>query len=138
MKYISWIIVIFLIGGLIGVRVLESKLFYDPFLGYFKDSSSSFPLFEWSTLILSHFFRFFLNFVFSIGIIYFLFQNKKWMIQAGILICLSFVLFFPIYIYCLYTEFEFGKLFAFYIRRIVIHPIPLLIIIPIFYYNNKK
>ena len=86
----------------------------------------------------SHILRFLLNLIFSLGVIYFLFLNKKWTIQTGGLIILSFIFFFPIYLYCLYSHFEFGELFTFYIRRIIIQPIPLLVLIPMFYYLKKK
>lgn len=138
MKNIKWLFVIFFTLGLIGVRVLESKIFYDPILAYFKSQNAPFPQLEWVPLIMHHIFRFLLNLIFSLGVIHSLFLNKKWTFQAGILIILSFLIFFPIYLYCLYTELSFGELFTFYMRRIVIQPITLLLLIPIFYYNNKK
>lgn len=131
-----WIFLGLCVLGLIGVRVVESQLFYDPILAFFKDGKSPFPAIEWSKIILHHIFRFSLNLIFSLGIIYFAFLNKKWVAQAGILIILSFLIFFPIYLYCLYSEFEFGRLFGFYIRRMVIQPILLLIILPLFYYRQ--
>lgn len=131
-----WIFLGLCVLGLIGVRVVESQLFYDPILAFFKDEKSPFPTIEWGKIILHHILRFSLNLIFSLGIIYFAFLNKKWVAQAGILIILSFLIFFPIYLYCLYSEFEFGRLFGFYIRRMVIQPIPLLIILPLFYYRQ--
>lgn len=136
MKYLKWIGVVFFTLCLIGVRVMETKIFYDPFLDFFRSTYKTFPQFEWSDIIISHFFRFSLNLIFSLGIIHFLFLNKRWTLQAGLLIISSFIIFFPIYIYCLYTHFEFGELFAFYVRRIVIQPIPILILIPLFYYRK--
>ncbi|MDO4762873.1 MAG: exosortase F system-associated protein [Flavobacteriaceae bacterium] len=137
MKNLNWIWVGIFICCLIGVRVLESDIFYDPFLNYFKTSHSPFPEFEWGRIIISHIFRFFLNFIFSLEIIHFLFKNEKWTFQAGVLILSCLAIFFPIYLYCLYTEFQFGELFAFYIRRIVIQPIPVLLLVPIFYYRKS-
>lgn len=136
MKNIKWFFVAFFTLCLVGVRVLESKIFYDPILIYFKSQNTPFPELKWIPLIMSHLFRFLLNFIFSLGVIHSLFLNKKWTFQAGILILLSFVIFFPIYLYCLYTEFSFGELFTFYIRRIIIQPITLLLLVPIFYYRQ--
>ena len=139
MNKINGILVALCIIGLVGVRVLESKIFYDPFLKYFASTSSNpaFPHFEWGKLITSHLFRFLLNLIFSLGIVHFLFLNKKWTFQAMVLITLSFILFFPIYLYSVYTEFSFGNLFSFYIRRFVIQPLPILLIVPLFYYRKN-
>lgn len=132
---IRWIFLGLCVLGLISVRFVEDHLFYDPILIFFKDETIPFPTIEWGNIILHHIFRFSLNLLFSLGIIYFAFLNKEWTLQAGILIIASFLIFFPIYLYCLYSEFDFGRLFGFYIRRMVIQPIPLLIILPLFYYR---
>ena len=138
MKHWNWIGVALCVAVLIGVRYLENVLFYDPFLDYFANiSNPAFPHFEWERLIGSHIFRFLLNLIFSLGIVHFLFLNKKWTIQAMVLITLSFALFFPIYLYSVYTEFSFGNLFSFYIRRFVIQPLPILLIVPLFYYRKN-
>ena len=139
MKHWNWIGVALCVAGLIGVRYLENILFYDPFLKYFASTSSNpaFPQFEWTRLIGSHLFRFLLNLIFSLGIVHFLFFNKKWTFQAMVLITLSFIIFFPIYLYSVYTEFSFGNLFSFYIRRFVIQPLPILLIVPLFYHRKN-
>ena len=138
MNKIKWLLVALCILGLVGVRVLESKIFYDPFLDYFANTgNSAFPQFEWGRLIGSHIFRFLLNLIFSLGIVHFLFLNKKWTFQAMVLITLSFIIFFPIYLYSVYTEFSFGNLFSFYIRRFVIQPLPVLLIVPLFYHRKN-
>ena len=138
MNKIKWLLVALCIIGLVGVRVLENKIFYDPFLDYFANiGNPAFPHFEWARLIGSHLFRFLLNLIFSLGIVHFLFLNKKWTFQALVLITLSFILFFPIYLYSVYTEFSFGNLFSFYIRRFVIQPLPILLIVPLFYYRKN-
>jgi len=139
MKHWNWIGVALCVAELIGVRYLENVLFYDPFLKYFASTSTNpaFPQFEWTRLIGSHLFRFLLNLIFSLGIVHFLFLNKKWTFQAMVLITLSFIIFFPIYLYSVYTEFSFGNLFSFYIRRFVIQPLPILLIVPLFYYRKN-
>ena len=103
----------------------------------YGSSNPAFPHFEWARLIVSHIFRFLLNLIFSLGIVHFLFLNKKWTFQAMVLITLSFIIFFPIYLYSVYTEFSFGNLFSFYIRRFVIQPLPVLLIVPLFYHRKN-
>lgn len=139
MKILSWFFALLGVLGLVAVRMLEDKIFYDPFLSYFHvaNSSAKMPDFVWGKLILSHIFRFILNLVFSCVIIYFMFKNKQWTIQAGILMILVFAVTFPLYLYCVSDDFKVGNLFSFYIRRFVIQPLILLLIIPLFYYRKQ-
>ena len=138
MKILNWFLVILGIFGLISVRMLEDKIFYDPFLEFFHRSNknATFPGFEWGTLIVSHFFRFALNLFFSAVIVQFIFKNKQWTIQAVVLMLIVFAITLTLYLYCLHTKFEIGYLFSFYMRRFVIQPLILLLIIPIFYYRK--
>ena len=139
MKILNFILVFAGILGLISVRFLEDKIFYDPFLEFFKAEYkvAQVPDFIWGKLILSHFFRFALNLIFSAIVVHFMFLNKKWTIQAVFLMSVAFLFFFPIYLWCLYSKMEIGYLFTFSVRRFVIQPIILLLIIPIFYYRKK-
>ncbi|WP_374458484.1 exosortase F system-associated protein [Chryseobacterium taeanense] len=138
MKIINWLFIIAGISGLIGVRALEDRIFYDPFLDYFHEANKNmaFPDFDWGKLIVNYLFRFILNLLFSCVVIHFWFNNKKWTVQGGALILIIFGITFPIYLYCIYTHFEIGYLFSFYMRRFVIQPLILLLIIPMFYYRR--
>lgn len=136
---LRWILVLIGFLGLIGIRVLEDIVFYDPFLMFFKsaDHSAVVPDFHWGKLVISYLFRFGLNTLFALMIIHFLFLKKEWTKQAFVLIILIFAIVFPIYLFCIKDRFEFGYLFSFYIRRFVIQPLTLLLIVPIFYYRKK-
>lgn len=139
MKNLNWILVILGILGLISVRILEDRIFYDPFLNYFHEANKNlpFPDFEWGKLIPGYIFRFILNLLFSCVVIHFWFRNKQWTIQGAVLITIIFAITFPIYLYCIYDRFEIGYLFSFYMRRFVIQPLTLLLIIPMFYYRKQ-
>ena len=139
MKILNFVLVFAGILGLISVRFLEDKILYDPFLEFFKADYkvAQVPDFIWGKLMLSHFFRFALNLIFSAIVVHFMFLNKKWTIQAVFLMAVAFLFFFPIYLWCLYSKMEIGSLFTFSVRRFVIQPIILLLIIPIFYYRKK-
>ena len=139
MKILNFILVFAGILGLISVRSLEDKIFFDPFLEFFKADYkvAQVPDFIWGKLMLSHFFRFALNLIFSAIVVHFMFLNNKWTIQAVVLMAVAFLFFFPIYLWCLYSKMEIGYLFTFSVRRFVIQPIILLLIIPIFYYRKK-
>ncbi|WP_175620198.1 exosortase F system-associated membrane protein [Chryseobacterium schmidteae] len=139
MKILSWLLIIVGVFGLVGVRMLEGQIFYDPFLNYFHEGNKniSFPEFEWGKLIISHIFRFALNLFFSCVIIHFLFKNKEWTVQGAVLISIIFAITFPIYLYCISDRFDIGYLFSFYMRRFVIQPLILLLIVPLFYYRKQ-
>ncbi|UZT96613.1 exosortase F system-associated protein [Chryseobacterium fluminis] len=139
MKILNWFFIFTGLCGLIGVRAFEGSLFYDPFLDYFHevDKNLPFPFFEWGKLILGYLFRFGLNLFFSCVIIHFIFKNRQWTMQGAILMMIIFVITFPIYLYCIADRFEIGYLFSFYMRRFVIQPLILLLIIPMFYYRRQ-
>jgi len=139
MKILNWILVFAGILGLVSVRFLEDKIFYDPFLEFFKGDYkvSQIPDFIAWKLLLSHIFRFLLNLFFSAVVVHFMFLNKKWTLQAIALMTIAFLFFFPIYLWCLFSKMEIGYLFTFSVRRFVIQPIVLLLVIPIFYYRKK-
>lgn len=138
MKLLKWFLVALGVFGLIAVRMLEDRLFYDPFQAYFHlaNEHAIFPNFEWSPLIFGYIFRFFLNLALSTFIVHIIFNNKRWTLQAAVLIIVVFLITFPIYLYCIHTRFEIGYLFSFYMRRFVIQPLILLLIIPLFYYRS--
>lgn len=139
MRLLNWVLVFAGILGLISVRFLEDKIFYDPFLNFFKADYkvAQIPEFEIVKLIISHVFRFLLNLFFSAIVVQFMFLNKKWTLQAIALMTITFLFFFPIYLWCLFSKMEIGYLFTFSVRRFVIQPIILLLIVPIFYYRKK-
>ena len=138
MKILNWIIVILGIFGLIGVRMMEDRLFYDPFLDYFHlaNKDAAFPDFVWFKLVLNYLFRFLLNLILSAVVVHFIFKNKQWTVQAMVLMLIVFAITFPLYLYAISTKFEIGYLFSFYMRRFVIQPLILLLIIPMFYYRK--
>lgn len=139
MKYLIRFYIVIGVLGIFSVRIFEDTLFYDPFLNYFHEATKNtiFPDFDWMKLIFSHLFRFVLNLLFSCLIIHFIFKNKSWTVQGAILIAIIFAITFPIYLYCVSDRFEIGYLFSFYIRRFVIQPLILLLIIPLFYYRRQ-
>ncbi|MGA9211684.1 exosortase F system-associated membrane protein [Kaistella sp.] len=139
MKIVKWLFVALAIFGLIGVRMMENQLFYDPFQAFFHlaNKHAPFPDFNWFLLVLNYLFRFLMNLLLSAAVVYLIFKNKQWTLQAIILMLIVFVITFPIYLYCIHAKFEIGYLFSFYMRRFVIQPLILLLIIPLFYYRKR-
>ncbi len=138
MKILNWLFAAIAIFGLIAVRMVEDQLFYDPFQAFFHlaNKHAEFPAFEWTPLIMNYLFRFGLNLILSAAVVYFIFKNKQWTLQAIVLMLIVFAITFPLYLYCIHTQFDIGYLFSFYMRRFVIQPLILLLIIPLFYYRK--
>lgn len=139
-NWVKYIIVACLIFCLILVRRFETELFYDPFLAYFKGDfyNSAFPEYDLSKISLNIIFRYFLNSLISLGIIWFLFSKRDYVKFSAIVMIAFLIIMLPVYIYFIETEFSLGKNMGFYIRRFLIQPILLLVLIPAFYYQNQK
>jgi len=131
--------VLILVLLLILLRAFASIIFYDPFINYFKNDflTGSFPVYNTTNLLLSTFARYAINFVISLLIIYVLFQNKSQLFFVSKFYGVAFLLLISIYFFQLNVELSNGYLLSFYVRRLLIHPIFLLVLIPAFYYQNR-
>ena len=123
---------------LVLVRAFAMTLFYDPFIHYFKNDFllGSFPLYDSSKLFLSTLFRYSINMLLSLAILYVIFKNKQQFIFSIKFYGLAFIVLIGIYFFQLNSEFSNGYLLSFYIRRLLIHPVFLLILLPAFYYQK--
>jgi len=134
------IIILGLFFMLMLVRAFATRLFYDPFILYFKNDYlyKAIPVFVTSKLFLNIFFRYLLNFIFSLIILYVAFQKRS-VIQFSILFyTITFVVFMLAFYILLQSGFNKGYLLAFYIRRFLIHPLFVLILLPAFYFQEKE
>lgn len=124
---------------LIAIRAFEDTLFYDPFLDYFHLEYAHLPLpkFNMIKLFFGLGFRYYLNSIVSLGILYLLFKDSQiakfsillYMILGSILL-ISFI-------FVLTFFGEENKMMLFYIRRFIIQPIFLILFIPAFYYQKR-
>ena len=71
--------VIFLFGLLFMIRAFEENLFYDPLIVYFQNDYlyKAVPKIDTWHLIVDMFFRYTLNSIISLAIIYLIFRKKK-------------------------------------------------------------
>ena len=127
-----------LIALLVIIRAFEDELFYDPFLNYFKDEYVNLPLPEIQTvkLFFSLGFRYYLNSMISLGLLYLIFKDTKIIKFSTVL----FILFGSILMISFFFVLKIGnpesKMTLFYIRRFIIQPIFLILFIPAFYYQK--
>ncbi|WP_414000211.1 exosortase F system-associated membrane protein [Flavobacterium sp. W1B] len=120
------------------VRAFEDYLFYDPFLSYFRSDFSglSLPSYSPIKLFFGLLFRYSLNCLISIALIYALFKDVS-MAKFALFL---YLLFFLILIFCFYAIIYFygetNNLMLFYVRRFLIQPLFALLFIPAFYYQK--
>ena len=83
-------------------------------------------------------FRFLLNDAFAIGLIYALFQERKYVVFSLYVQVVGMVLFlFPYFILKIYWPRYNGPLISF-LHRLILNPTLLMLLIPAFYYQRKK
>ncbi|WP_281764190.1 exosortase F system-associated membrane protein [Neptunitalea lumnitzerae] len=135
----TYILVGLLFLFLVAIRAFENVLFYDPFTAYFEGNflKKNYPDFNGLHLFLSLLFRYALNAVISLGVLYLLFRNKAYTKVSLYIFIGAFVLLCPVYFVLLSGSSD-NYLLTFYIRRFLIHPVFVLILIPAFYYQQKK
>ncbi|MGA9638778.1 exosortase F system-associated membrane protein [Flavobacterium sp.] len=120
------------------IRAFEHELFYDPFLGYFEGDfhNQPLPLYNSIQLFLSLGFRYGMNMIISLVLMYVVFKQTEMIRFVSLLYLLFFVLlvicFFGIIYFCGASN----NLILFYIRRFLIQPIFVLLFIPAFFYQK--
>lgn len=128
----------FLVVLLALVRFFEHDLFSDPLLEFYHSefSYSDPPQFKVLQVIATTSWRFFINTIISLAIIWVAFPSRK-----TLLFCIGFYAFafvvllstFWFYITDMQAD---NYLIVFYIRRFLIQPIFVLILLPAFYYQQ--
>ena len=134
------VLIIVLITLLLLIRAFEAKLFYDPFLDYFKSVYYNLPIPEINNfeLFTGLFLRYFLNSSISLAIIYVLFKDVDAIKFAAILYLIFFIILVAAFFFILLNNGEANKMGLFYIRRFLIQPLFLLLFLPAFYYQKQK
>lgn len=137
-KSVKFILIFLLVSLLFVIRAFESDLFYDPLIVYFQNDYLYTKMPEINTwkLVIDTLLRYILNSLITIGIIQVAFEKKRFVKFAGFFLMLAFIILIVIYVFLLRNQFESGYLFPFYIRRFLIHPLFLLLLLPAFYYHK--
>ncbi|MAC87053.1 MAG: exosortase F system-associated protein [Gammaproteobacteria bacterium] len=138
-KTIRIIITVLLIVLLFLVRAFEEQLFYDPLNSYFQNDYlyKKIPSLDRWNLLLHLFYRYIINSLISLAIIHLVFRNKKIIKFSQLFFTISFLVLIVAFFFSLRNNLEGGYIFTFYIRRFLIQPLFLLILLPAFYYHKK-
>lgn len=139
-KFVRYMLVAILIFGLILVRKFEEILFYDPFLAFFKTSFSgkTLPDYDLVKVCFFVFLRYLMNSLLSLAIIACLFWDGQKVKFSAWVLGVAFLILLPIYVWAIESQFSIGENFGFYIRRFLIQPLFLLLLIPAFYYQDYQ
>jgi exosortase F-associated protein len=134
------VLAILLVALLALIRAYEDHLFYDPLLNYYKSDYNNLALPETDNfqLFFGLLFRYFLNSIVSLAIIYVLFKDVEAVKFASILYLIFFVILIVLFFFVLFYIGETNKMALFYVRRFIIQPIFLLLFLPAFYYQKQK
>ena len=132
-------LLIFLVGLLVCIRTFETSLFYDPLIAFFKMGRGevALPDFHMAKLLLNTALRFLVTTVISLGIIWLIFKERDILRLSAVLYLVLFVVLFSVFWFLLFSSEEGSHLTLFYVRRFLIQPLFLLILLPAFYFQKK-
>lgn len=137
-KFLKIALIGLLFVCLAGIRFFESSLFYDPLIAFYKDNYLQMapPKLEVGRLLLSTGLRFLLNSFVSLVILYIAFQQKSVLKISGIIYLLVLVILLPVFYYLLINMQPDNYFTLFYVRRFLIQPVLILVLLPAFYYQE--
>ena len=139
-KGINYIWLFVLVFLLILIRFYEDILFYDPYLTFFQNDYLYIdsPRREIAKLIGFTTLRFVLNTVISLAILYMVFKDKSIIKFSSIIYAIVFVVFILIYLYFVVNPRQEDYYLFFNVRRFLIQPIILILLLPAFYYHKIR
>lgn len=132
--------VIVLLVLLVSVRIFQEQLFYDPFLTFFRgENYRGRPLPEYDSVELFSglLFRYVVNSVLSLAIIWLFFKDKA-VIKLSAFLYAFFFAVLTIAFFLLLNSGNVNLMVLFYVRRFLIQPLFLILFIPAFYYQRKS
>jgi len=126
-----------LVALLAVVRFYQEDLFYDPLVPFFKTDSVILPFLDMPKLLGGLTFRYAINTLLSLAILWFCFKDKSIIRLTTILYGVFFIVLMIAFIIVVNTE-KPNLLALFYVRRFLIQPLFLILFIPAFYYQRRN
>jgi len=125
--------------GFVVIRFRESQLFYDPLISFFKGYylQSDLPEMDTIKLFLNLGIRYGIHMILSLIILWVTFLEKGIIKFATVLYVAVFIVLLVVFIYSFYS-YEIGEAGSmFYVRRFLIQPLLIFILLPAFFYYRK-
>jgi len=125
---------------LVLIRQFESVLFYDPYLVFFQNDylyidsprQETFKLVAFTSL------RYVMNTLISLGILYLAFMDKSIVKFSVLVYTVAYAILILIFLYFVINPKQEDYYLFFNIRRFLIQPLIVLLLLPAFYYNRLK
>jgi exosortase F-associated protein len=135
-KILAAILIVLFLGI---VRTMEDQLFYDPFLVYFQSDFKEmpFPHVDNFKLFAGLLFRYALNSVLSLILIYVLFRDIE-ILKFSVFLYVFFLILLLGMFFVILECYPNANWLLFYVRRFIIQPIFVLLFIPAFYYQQQN
>lgn len=139
-KKTRYILLFVLFLMLVLIRHFEDYLFYDPYLKFFKNDYLYIdsPRRETFKLTLFTSLRYALNSLISIGILFLTFREKSIVKFSSYIYLSSYIFLLAAFLYFVINPRQEDYYLFFNLRRFLIQPIILLVLLPAFYYNKIK
>ena len=139
-KTVRYILIFLLIVMLVLIRQFESVLFYDPYLVFFQNDylyidsprQETFKLVAFTSL------RYVMNTLISLGILYLAFMDKRTVKFSVLVYTVAYAILILIFLYFVINPKQEDYYLFFNVRRFLIQPVILLLLLPAFYYNRLK
>ncbi len=139
-KFITYLSVIVLVIVLGLIRLFENTLFYDPYLTFFQNDYLYLdsPRRELLKLVGYTTLRYVLNTLVSLALIQVVFKDLSILKFSTILYAIAFLILLPLYLYFVINPRQEDYYLFFNVRRFLIQPLVLILLLPAFYYQKRK
>ncbi len=139
-KFTKYVLLFILFGLLILIRFFENELFYDPYLEFFKNDYlyTDSPKVEVFKLAIYTVLRYAINTAISLAVLFVFFKDKSIIKFSGFIYIIAFVLLISGYMYFVLNPKQETYYLFFNLRRFLIQPIILILLLPAFYYHKLK
>ena len=139
-KTFKYSLLFILFGLLVLIRFFESELFYDPYLTFFENDYLYMDSPRREVLKVTAFttIRYLLNTLISLGILFVFFKDKSIIKFSTLIYIVGYFMLILIYLYFVVNPKQEDYYLFFNIRRFLIQPIILILLLPAFYYHKLK
>lgn len=138
-KVFYMLLAVLCLFGLLFIRFRESVLFYDPLIDYFHGDYQNTPLptFAKGKLMMNILFRYLLNMLLSLGLLWAVFRDRGIIKFTVVFYAVVFIVLSIVYYILLHHHTPSEYMGLFYVRRFLIQPLLVFLLLPAFFYYRK-
>ena len=139
-KTTKYILLVLGVLALVLIRYFENDLFYDPYLQFFKNDYLYIdsPRREALKLTLFTTLRYLLNSSISLGILYLVFRDRGIIKFSAFVYLFAYVILLLAFLYFVINPRQEDYYLFFNVRRFLIQPLILIVLLPAFYYYKIR